>query len=249
MQAWPQIRSDDQAMSMSSGSIPGRRRQHLFPGLGRFWPDLAGGAAREGRGGDVEGPMEMAADDQGHLYIAWADNRDGEYGIYLVASTDHGRTWSKDVRLDVAKAKASRASFPTWPLIPRGMCTWSGRMLGTGVGYLPQHVLGLREDLAPRGGPDQRRARRRGRGAAPSDRRRRERAIAVAWQEDRGHDQQEGSTSPGRPTSERHGSTRTSAQTSRNLGRLPSGHRSPCFRMEPLSSPGKSLGKMVKISS
>ena len=70
--------------------------------------------------GDVEGPMQMVANDQGHLYIAWADNRDGEYGIYLVASTDHGRTWSKEVRLDVAKMKVSRASLPTLAADPSG---------------------------------------------------------------------------------------------------------------------------------
>ena len=194
--------------------------------------------------------MEMAADDQGHLYIAWADNRDGEYGIYLVASTDHGRTWSKDVRLDVAKAKASRASLPTLAADPSGhvYVVWQDARHGGGISTSTCPRTSGRPG-APRGSGSTQGPAGEAEAQLPQIAVDGKGTIAVAWQEDRGHDQQEGSTSPGRPTSERHGSTRTSAQTSRNLGRLPSGHRSPCFRMEPLSSPGKSLGKIVKISS
>jgi hypothetical protein len=85
--------------------------------FGRTWREEV---RMKGGDGDVEGPMEMAADDQGHLYVAWADNREGEYGIDLVASTDHGGKWFKEVRLEVAKAKISHASLPTLAADPSG---------------------------------------------------------------------------------------------------------------------------------
>ena len=114
MQAWPQIRSDDQGhvyiiwfdTRHGGGSVYFRASDDF----GRTWREEL---PVKGDEGDVEGPMQLAANDRGHLYVAWADNRDGEYGIYLVASTDHGQTWSKEIRLDVGKAKVSRASLPT----------------------------------------------------------------------------------------------------------------------------------------
>jgi hypothetical protein len=121
MQAWPQIRSDDRGhvyviwfdTRHGGGSVYFRASDDF----GRTWREER---RVKGEEGDVEGPMELAADAQGHLYIAWADNREGEYGIYLVASADYGRTWSQEVRLDVAKAKASRASLPTLVADPSG---------------------------------------------------------------------------------------------------------------------------------
>jgi hypothetical protein len=121
MQAWPQIRSDDHGHVYviwfdtrdGEGSVYFRASDDF----GRTWREER---RLKGAAGNVEGPMQLAADAQGHLAIAWADNRDGEYGIYLVASTDHGRTWSTEVRLDVAKAKASRASVPTLAADPAG---------------------------------------------------------------------------------------------------------------------------------
>jgi hypothetical protein len=121
MQAWPQIRSDDHGHVYviwfdtrdGEGSVYFRASDDF----GRTWREER---RVKGAAGNVEGPMQLAADAQGHLAIAWADNRDGEYGIYLVASTDHGRTWSTEARLDVAKAKASRASVPTLAADPAG---------------------------------------------------------------------------------------------------------------------------------
>ena len=121
MQAWPQVRSDDQGhvygiwfdTRHGGGSVSFRASDDF----GRTWRE----ARRvKGEGGDVEGPMELVADAQEYLSVAWADNREGEYGISLVASADHGRAWSPEVRPDVGKAKASRASVRTLAADPAG---------------------------------------------------------------------------------------------------------------------------------
>ena len=194
MQAWPQVRSDDQGHVYviwfdtrdGGGSIYFRASDDF----GRTWREerrVKGGA------GDVEGPMEMAADAQGHLYIAWADNREGEYGIYLVASTDHGRTWSQEVRLDVAKAKASRASLPTLAADPAGhvYVAWQDARHGGWDIYLnlssdfgkTWRPAGVRLNTGSPGEAEARLPRLALDGQG---------TMAVAWQEDRGADQQEG---------------------------------------------------------
>jgi hypothetical protein len=193
MQAWPQIRSDDRGHvyviwfdTRQGGSIYFRASDDF----GRTWREEL---SLKGEGGDVEGAMEMAADDQGHLYIAWADNRDGEYCIYLVASTDYGRTWSNDVRLDVAKGKASRASLPTLAADPSGCVyvAWQDARHGGWDIYLNMssdfgktwRTEGLRLNGGPPGEAEARlpQIALDGKGI-----------MAVVWQEDRGHDQQEG---------------------------------------------------------
>ena len=194
MQAWPQIRSDDHGhvyviwfdTRHGWGSVYFRASDDF----GRTWREELRVKVGEG---DVEGPMEMAADDQGHLYVVWADNRDGEYGIYLVASTDHGRTWSKDVRLDVAKGKASRASLPTLAADPSGhvYVAWQDARHGGWDIYLnlssdfgkTWRTEGLRLNAGPPGEAEAQlpQIALDGKGT-----------IAVAWQENRGHDQQEG---------------------------------------------------------
>jgi hypothetical protein len=137
--------------------------------------------------------MEMAADDQGHLYIAWADNRDGEYGIYLVASTDHGRTWTKETRLDVGKSKLSRASLPTLAADSAGRVyvVWQDSRHGGWDIYLNMsedfgktwHTQGVRLNAGPPGEAEAR---------LPQIALNRQGTIAAVWQEDRGDDQQEG---------------------------------------------------------
>jgi BNR repeat-like domain len=194
MQAWPQIRSDDRGhvyviwfdTRHDGGSVYFRASDDF----GQTWREEL---RVKGEGGDVEGAMEMAADDQGHLYVVWADNRDGEYGIYLVASTDHGRTWSKDVRLDVAKGKASRASLPTLAADPSGhvYVAWQDARHGGWDIYLnlssdfgkTWRTEGLRLNPGPPGEAEAQlpQIALDGKGT-----------IAVAWQENRGHDQQEG---------------------------------------------------------
>jgi BNR repeat-like domain len=193
MQAWPQIRSDDRGHvyviwfdTRQGGSIYFRASDDF----GQTWREEL---RVKGEGGDVEGAMEMAANDRGHLYIAWADNRDGEYGIYLMASTDHGRTWSKDIRLDIAKAKASRASLPTLAADPSGhvYVVWQDARHGGWDIYLNMssdfgktwRTEGLRLNAGPPGEAEAQlpQIALDGKGT-----------IAVAWQENRGHDQQEG---------------------------------------------------------
>jgi hypothetical protein len=194
MQAWPQIRSDDHGHvytiwfdTRDGGSSIYFRASDDF---GQTWREEL---RLKGEGGDVEGAMELAADAQGHLYVAWADNRDGEYGIYLVASTDHGRTWSKDVRLDVAKGKASRASLPTLAADPSGRVyvAWQDARHGGWDIYLNMssdfgktwRTEGLRLNV---GRPGEAEAQ------LPQIALDGKGTIAVAWQENRGHDQQEG---------------------------------------------------------
>jgi hypothetical protein len=137
--------------------------------------------------------MQLAADDQGHLYVVWADNRAGEYGIYLVASTDHGRTWSKEMRIDMAKAKVARASLPTLAADASGhiYVAWQDARHGGWDIYLSMssdfgktwRAEGVRLNSGPPGEAEAQLAQIAldGKGT-----------VAVAWQEDRGHDQQEG---------------------------------------------------------
>ena len=194
MQDWPQIRSDGEGHVYviwfdtrdGGGSIYFRASDDF----GRTWREEH---RIKGEAGDVEGPMEMAATDQGHLYVAWADNRDGEYGIYLVASTDHGRTWSEAVRLDVAKAKAARASLPALAADPSGhvYVAWQDSRHGGWDIYLNRssdfgktwHTEGVRLNTGPPGEAEAQlpQIALDGKGT-----------IAVAWQEDRGEDQRQG---------------------------------------------------------
>ncbi|HXH12125.1 MAG TPA: sialidase family protein [Alphaproteobacteria bacterium] len=64
------------------------------------------------RHGDILGPLQMVADAQGHIYLTWADNREGEFSVYVTTSADFGQTWSKEVRLDRTKTKAAPSTAP-----------------------------------------------------------------------------------------------------------------------------------------
>lgn len=122
MRGWPQIRSDDQGHVSVAwfdnrdgwGTIYFRASGDF----GKTWQEER--RLKEETKGDILGPIQMAGDDQGHLYVAWADNREGEYDIYLVASADFGRTWSKEVRLNAGRAKAARAMAPALAADDRG---------------------------------------------------------------------------------------------------------------------------------
>jgi hypothetical protein len=194
MQAWPQIRCDDQGHvyaiwfdTRDGGSSIYFRASDNF---GQTWREEL---SLKGEGGDVENAMKMAADDRGHIYVAWADNRDGEYGIYLVASADHGRTWSKDVRLDVAKGKVSRASLPTLAADPSGRvyAVWQDDRHGGWDIYLNMSsdfgktwlTEGVRLNPGPPGEAEARLPQIALSGNGN---------IAVVWQEDRGENQGEG---------------------------------------------------------
>ena len=60
-----------------AGGIPGVSRAMGFPQIGVD--------ARKNKGG---------------LYLAWSDFRNGDVDVFCVASKDHGRTWSKPVRVN-----------------------------------------------------------------------------------------------------------------------------------------------------
>jgi hypothetical protein len=194
MQAWPQIRSDALGHVYAiwfdtrdgGGSIYFRGSDDF----GQIWRDEV---RVKGTEGDVEGPMQMAADDQGGLYVAWADNRDGEYGIYLAASTDHGRTWSTAVRLDVGKMKAARASLPALAADSAGhvYVAWQDARHGGWDVYLNMssdfgktwRTEGIRLNTGPAGEAE---------AQVPQIALDGKGTVVVAWQEDRGVDQQEG---------------------------------------------------------
>jgi hypothetical protein len=194
MQAWPQVRSDAQGhvyvIWFDTRDGGGGIYFRASDDFGRTWREER---RIKGTEGDVEGPMEMAADEQGRIYVSWADNREGEYGIYLVASTDYGRTWSKEVRLDVGKAKVTRASLPTLAADAVGhvYVAWQDARHGGWDIYLNRssdfgqtwQPAGVRLNTNPAGEAEAQlpRIALDGHGT-----------IAVAWQEDRGEDQREG---------------------------------------------------------
>jgi hypothetical protein len=194
MQAWPQIRSDDQGHVYTvwfdtrdgGGSIYFR----VSDDFGQTWREER---RVKGAEGNVEGPMQLAATQHGHLYVAWADNRDDEYGIYLVASTDHGQTWSQATRLDVAKAKAARASLPALAADSAGhvYVVWQDARHGGWDIYLNSssdfgktwRAEGIRLNTSPPGEAEAQLPQLALDGHG---------TLAVAWQEDRGPDQHEG---------------------------------------------------------
>jgi BNR repeat-like domain len=194
MQDWPQIRSDAQGhvyvIWFDTRDGGGGVYFRASDDFGRTWREEL---RVKGAAGDVEGPMQLAADDQGRIYVAWADNRDGEYGIYLVASTDHGRTWSKELRLDVGKAKVARASLPALAADAAGhvYVAWQDARHGGWDIYLNRsedfgqtwQPGGARINTGPPGEAEARfpQLALNGHGT-----------VAAAWQEDRGAEQREG---------------------------------------------------------
>jgi hypothetical protein len=194
MQAWPQIRSDDHghvyAIWFDTRDGGGSVYFRASDDFGRTWRQEL---RVKGTEGNVEGPMQLAVTASGHLYVVWADDREGEYGIYLVASTDYGRTWSQERRLDVAKAKASRASLPTLAADAAGRVyvVWQDARHGGWDIYLnlssdfgqTWQPAGLRLNT---GSPGEAEAR------LPQIALDGKGTLAVVWQEDRGEAQQEG---------------------------------------------------------
>jgi hypothetical protein len=58
------------------------------------------------------GPRAAAVGDD--VYVAWFDNRDGAYDIYVQASHDRGRTWMEDAtRADDDDAGSAYSAWPT----------------------------------------------------------------------------------------------------------------------------------------
>jgi len=50
--------------------------------------------------GQKSGPL-LRCDDQGHVYVLWLEERDGQVGVFFNSSNDFGATWSfQDTRLD-----------------------------------------------------------------------------------------------------------------------------------------------------
>jgi hypothetical protein len=50
--------------------------------------------------GNSSSNPSITVDDSGNIYLAWQDNRDGNYDIYFSKSSDGGTSWSTDIRVD-----------------------------------------------------------------------------------------------------------------------------------------------------
>jgi len=77
-----------------------------------------GGSIPDGKRVDLGDPAgandsfrsRIASDDQGNVYVVYADARNGEYDIYLNHSNDFGQSWqTPDIRLDTTPAGASKS--------------------------------------------------------------------------------------------------------------------------------------------
>jgi hypothetical protein len=76
-----------------TGGVPGISRTMGFPQIGvDARPAPAGGA----------------------LYVAWSDYRNGDVDVFLSASRDHGRTWSKAVRVNTDPIHDGNDQFFQW---------------------------------------------------------------------------------------------------------------------------------------
>jgi hypothetical protein len=63
-------------------------------------PPYFGGAGGIPGVARVMGFPQVGVDSRGHLYVAWSDYRNGDVDVFLAWSTDHGRSWSKPVRVN-----------------------------------------------------------------------------------------------------------------------------------------------------
>jgi hypothetical protein len=63
-------------------------------------PPYFGGAGGIPGVARVMGFPQVGVDGRGHLYVAWSDYRNGDVDVFLAWSTDHGRSWSKPVRVN-----------------------------------------------------------------------------------------------------------------------------------------------------
>jgi hypothetical protein len=195
MRAWPQIRNDSQGHVAVAwfdnrdrwGSIYFRASTDF----GKTWQDEQ--RLKADAPGDIIAPLQMAGDDQGHLYVTWVDNREGEYHIYLVVSADFGRTWSTEARLDSNKTKGKPSVAPTLAADASGRVyvVWQDARHGGWDVYLNVSLdygkTWRPEDMRLNTGPP-------GEAAAqfPQIALDKQGNVAVAWQEDRSAEQEEG---------------------------------------------------------
>lgn len=62
----------------------------------------------------VMGFPQIAVDPHGALYVAWSDYRNGDVDVFLERSADHGRTWSKPVRVNTDPIHDGADQFFQW---------------------------------------------------------------------------------------------------------------------------------------
>jgi hypothetical protein len=76
-----------------AGGVPGVSRVMGFPQIGVDW--------KTGRGG-------------GMLHVCWSDFRNGDVDVFTSSSSDHGRTWSKPVRVNDDPLHDGKDQFFQW---------------------------------------------------------------------------------------------------------------------------------------
>ena len=63
----------------------------------------------------ANGFPQIAVDPRsGNLYVSWSDYRNGEIDVFLIRSTDHGRTWSQPVKVNTDPAHDGSDHFFQW---------------------------------------------------------------------------------------------------------------------------------------
>jgi hypothetical protein len=66
----------------------------------------------DGPGASLSSMPALAADGRGRVYVAWEDQRNGDRDIYLARSTDGGRTFWPEVRVDADEPGAGVSYHP-----------------------------------------------------------------------------------------------------------------------------------------
>lgn len=57
----------------------------------------------------------VVSDHNGMIYVAWVDNRQSQLNIYFARSSDGGRTWSEDVRVNDGRTPLVSPTTTTYP--------------------------------------------------------------------------------------------------------------------------------------
>jgi hypothetical protein len=96
--------------------------------------------ADDGPGASDQVAPALAADPEGHLYLAWQDNREGDQDVFFSKSTNKGGSWSAGLRVNQAELPEDRIDQlgPALALGPGGrvFVAWSDNR----EGVLQEHI-------------------------------------------------------------------------------------------------------------
>jgi hypothetical protein len=57
---------------------------------------------------------QIGVDSSGNLYSAWSDYRNGDVDVFISTSRDHGRSWSKPLRVNTDEIHNGKDQFFQW---------------------------------------------------------------------------------------------------------------------------------------